>query len=78
MGFDGKTLIHPSQIDVANEAFGFSAEAIAAAEQTLAVWQAALAEGKGVAVLDGKLIENLHAEEAERVVAFARALAERG
>ena len=77
MGFDGKTLIHPSQIAVANEVFGYSAEDVDHARRLLSVWQEALAAGKGVAVLDGKLVENLHAAEAERVVAFADAIAAR-
>lgn len=77
MGFDGKTLIHPTQVDVANEVFGYDAEAVEHARRVLEAWEAAGAEGKGVAVLDGKLIENLHAAEAERVLAFARAIAER-
>ena len=77
MGFDGKTLIHPTQVSPANEVFGYSYEDIAAALQVLTVWQQALAAGKGVAVLDGKLIENLHAAEAERVVAFAQTLERR-
>jgi citrate lyase subunit beta/citryl-CoA lyase len=77
MGFDGKTLIHPAQIAVANEAFGYSAEDVEHARRLLEVWQAALDQGKGVAVLDGKLVENLHAAEAERVVAFADAIAAR-
>lgn len=77
MGFDGKTLIHPSQIEIANQVFGYSDEEIAQAHRLLEVWSAALAEGKGVAVLDGKLVENLHADEAQRVVAFARAIAVR-
>jgi len=77
MGFDGKTLIHPTQVDIANACFGFSAEAVAEARAVLEVWQAAQAAGKGVAELDGRLIENLHAAEAERVIAFADALAAR-
>ena len=77
MGFDGKTLIHPSQIAGANAAFGYSDDDVAGAHRLLEVWNEALAEGKGVAVLDGKLVENLHAAEAERVVAFAQALAAR-
>ena len=77
MGFDGKTLIHPSQIAGANEVFGYSEEDVQAAYRVLEVWRDALAAGKGVAVLDGKLVENLHAAEAERVVAFAEALANR-
>ena len=77
MGFDGKTLIHPSQIEAANAAFGYLPEAVEDARAVMAVWQQAQAEGKGVAVLDGRLIENLHAVEAERVLAFAEALAGR-
>ena len=78
MGFDGKTLIHPSQVEGANEAFGYGSDEIEDARAVLEVWAVAQAEGKGVAVLDGRLIENLHAAEAERVLAFAEALAARG
>lgn len=77
MGFDGKTLIHPSQIEIANEVFGFSAADVEHAQRLLEVWQEALRAGKGVAVLDGQLVENLHAAQAERVMAFAHALAAR-
>ena len=77
MGFDGKTLIHPTQVAGANDVFGYSADTISEAQDILRVWQAALDEGKGVAVLDGRLIENLHAEEARRVVAFAEAMQRR-
>ena len=78
MGFDGKTLIHPSQIEGANEAFGFDEGAVSHARRVLAAWHSAQVQGKGVAVLDGSLIENLHAAEAERALAFARALEDRG
>jgi citrate lyase subunit beta/citryl-CoA lyase len=77
MGFDGKTLIHPSQIDAANAAFGYSEEDVADARAVMTVWREAQAAGKGVAELDGRLIENLHAAEAERVLEFAEALAGR-
>jgi citrate lyase subunit beta/citryl-CoA lyase len=77
MGFDGKTLIHPSQVETANEIFGFGEDAVAHARRVLEAWERARAEGKGVAVLDGSLVENLHAAEAERVLAFAQALAAR-
>ncbi len=77
MGFDGRTLIHPTQVDIANEVFGIDASGLDHAGEVLRVWQEALAAGKGVAVLNGNLIENLHAAEAERVVAFAQALAAR-
>jgi citrate lyase subunit beta/citryl-CoA lyase len=75
LGFDGKTLIHPNQIAGANEIFGPSAAAIEHARRVLAVWQQAEQAGAGVAVLDGKLVENLHAAEAERVLAIADAIA---
>ncbi len=74
MGFDGKSLIHPSQVEPANEIFGFDPDAVDHARRVLQAWEAAKAEGKGVAVLDGKLVENLHAAEAERVLAYAKAL----
>ena len=77
MGFDGKTLIHPGQIEITNEIFGYAAHDIEHARQLLEVWRQALLDGKGVVVLDGKLVENLHAAEAERIVAFAEALAQR-
>ena len=77
MGFDGKTLIHPTQVEPANEVFGYGEAEIEDARAVLEVWAAAQAEGKGVAELEGRLIENLHAAEAERVLAFAEALAAR-
>lgn len=77
MGFDGRTLIHPSQIEIANRVFGYTAEAIEDARAVIDVWQGAQAAGKGVAELNGRLIENLHAAEAERVLAFAEAIASR-
>ena len=77
MGFDGKTLIHPSQVAHANDVFGYGEEEIVDARAVLDVWAKAQAEGKGVAELDGRLIENLHAAEAERVLAFAEALTRR-
>ena len=74
IGFDGKTLIHPSQIDIANEVFGYDDDATDHAHAVIEVWQEAQAQGKGVAVLDGQLIENLHVVEAQRVLAFAESL----
>ncbi len=75
LGFDGKTLIHPKQIDAANAAFGPSPDAVAWAHKIIAAFEAAQAEGKGVVVVDGKLIENLHVAEAKRLVALADAIA---
>jgi citrate lyase subunit beta/citryl-CoA lyase len=77
IGFDGKTLIHPSQIDIANEVFGFGSDDVDHARAVIGVWREAQAAGKGVAVLDGQLIENLHVAEAERVLAFAESLSGR-
>ena len=77
MGFDGKTLIHPTQVEIANEVFGYSEADVADARSVLSAWESAKAAGKGVAEVDGRLIENLHAAEAERVIAFADALSAR-
>ncbi len=71
LGFDGKTLIHPKTIAAANEAFAPSAEEIAWSQKIIAAHSEAAAEGKGVVVVDGKLIENLHVESAQRLVAMA-------
>jgi citrate lyase subunit beta/citryl-CoA lyase len=76
LGFDGKTLIHPRQIGPANEAFMPSAAEVARARRVIAAHEKAIAAGLGVVVLDGQLVENLHAEEACRVVALADAIAE--
>ncbi|PTX06024.1 CoA ester lyase [Achromobacter mucicolens] len=73
-GFDGKTLIHPRQIAAANAAFAPTPEELDAARRRLDAWKAAQAEGKGVAVVDGALVENLHAQDAERVLALAQAI----
>lgn len=75
LGFDGKSLIHPDQIATANQVFAPSAQEIERASQILTAWQEAQTLGLGLAVLDGKLIENLHAAEAERVLALAKAIA---
>jgi citrate lyase subunit beta/citryl-CoA lyase len=74
MGFDGKTLIHPKQLAAANEAFAPTADEIAFSRKIIDAHAAAEAEGKGVLVVDGKLIENLHVENARRLVALAEAI----
>jgi citrate lyase subunit beta/citryl-CoA lyase len=76
LGFDGKTLIHPKQIAAANTAFAPSESEIAQATKIIAVHDEALAAGKGITVVDGRLIENLHVEAAHRTVALAEAIAE--
>lgn len=77
LGFDGKTLIHPKQIAVTNQVFSPSAEILARAEKIQLAWQAAEAEGKGVVLVDGRLVEVLHVEEAVRVLAIAQQIAAR-
>jgi citrate lyase subunit beta / citryl-CoA lyase len=74
MGFDGKTLIHPKTIATANRIFGPSPDDIASARKIITAHAQATAQGKGVVVVDGRLIENLHVEEACRVVAMAEAI----
>lgn len=75
LGFDGKTLIHPDQIAISNEVFGPDAAAVTQARRLLQCWEAAAADGKGVAVLDGKLIETMHVDEARRVLEAAARIA---
>jgi (3S)-malyl-CoA thioesterase len=75
MGFDGKTLIHPDQIAVANTAFSPDAAEIALARRQIAAYDAARAAGQGVAVVDGRIVENLHIVAARRTLAQAEAIA---
>jgi len=70
LGFDGKSLIHPRQIEVANECFGISATEAAGAQEIVDAWRAARKRGDGITVLRGHLIEQLHVDEAERVLAI--------
>ena len=74
MGFDGKTLIHPKQIELANEFFGPSPQDIAEAKERIAAYDAAIQAGAGIAVLNGKLIEELHIQDAKRILALAQAI----
>ena len=75
MGFDGKTLIHPSQVEAANRYFGPTEDDVLWARKVIDGHAAAVAEGKGVIVVDGRLIENLHVVMAQRTVAMADAIA---
>ena len=70
LGFDGKTLIHPKTIEAANAAFAPSAEEIGFARKIISAHAEAEAAGKGVVVVDGKLIEALHVQNARRLVAL--------
>ena len=76
-GFDGKTLIHPGQVEPCNEVFAPSADEIAQAHRVIAAFEEAQREGRGVATVDGRLIENLHVANAERILAFAEAVSGR-
>ena len=76
LGFDGKTLIHPKQVAPANAAFAPSAEEAAQARKIIAAHEIALATGKGIVVVDGRLVENLHVEAARRTLALATTIAE--
>lgn len=74
LGFDGKTLIHPKQIAAANEIFAPSEDEIAQAKKIIAAHEKAATDGQGVVLVDGKLIENLHVEEAKRQVQLAETI----
>ena len=76
MGFDGKTLIHPAQIAVANEVFAPSEEEIILARRHIAAHEQAERAGKGVAVVDGRIVEKLHVVAAQRMLARAAAIAD--
>ncbi|SOH92651.1 (3S)-malyl-CoA thioesterase [Monaibacterium marinum] len=75
MGFDGKTLIHPAQLAVANDVFGPSVEALDEAHAQIAAHEQVAETGGGVAVVNGRIVENLHVENAKRLLAEAEAIA---
>jgi citrate lyase subunit beta/citryl-CoA lyase len=77
LGFDGKTLIHPSQVEPANRVWAPNAEAIEDARELIATFDEAIAAGKGVVTHKGRMIENLHVDNARRVLAVADAIAAR-
>lgn len=75
MGFDGKTLIHPKQVEPCNQVFAPKPEEVTLAGRIIAAFAEAERAGKGVVLVDGKLIENLHVENAKRTLAIAAAIA---
>jgi (3S)-malyl-CoA thioesterase len=75
LGFDGKSLIHPAQLTVTNRVFAPDAAALDLARRQIEAFDAALAQGKGVAVVDGKIVENLHIVTARRLLAQAQSIA---
>jgi (3S)-malyl-CoA thioesterase len=76
LGFDGKTLIHPAQIEAANTAFAPTASEIDLAKRQIAAYEESQASGQGIAVVDGTIVENLHVIAAGRILAKAQAVAD--
>ena len=74
LGFDGKTLIHPKQLETCNRVFAPSEGELETARKVVTIWQEARAAGKGVCVIDGRLVEKLHVEEYERMIALDAAI----
>jgi citrate lyase subunit beta/citryl-CoA lyase len=75
MGFDGKTLIHPGQVDIANDVWAPSDADVEHARKVIAAFDEAVREGRGVITVDGRMIENLHVANAQRTLAVADAIA---
>jgi len=78
LGFDGKTLIHPSQVEPANAAWSPSADEVELARRVIDAYREAEAAGKGVVTVDGRMIEHLHVVNAERTLSLANAIATPG
>ncbi|QLL08950.1 HpcH/HpaI aldolase/citrate lyase family protein [Mycobacterium vicinigordonae] len=78
MGFDGKTLIHPSQVGPANDIFGPSEEECERASKIVEAYQQAQAAGQSVITVDGRMVESLHVRDAHRILALAERIAELG
>jgi citrate lyase subunit beta / citryl-CoA lyase len=74
MGFDGKTLIHPSQLEPCNRVFAPAEDEVARSRRIIEAFEVAEAEGRGVVTVDGRMIENLHVEQARRTLALAAAI----
>lgn len=78
MGFDGKTLVHPSQVEPANEVWAPSAEEVDLSRRVIAAFDEARAAGRGVVTVDGRMVEHLHVQNAQRILAVADAIAALG
>ncbi|MEX0318861.1 MAG: CoA ester lyase [Ruegeria sp.] len=74
MGFDGKTLIHPAQVEITNAAYAPSEDEVDLARRQIAAFEEIEAQGQGVAVVDGKIVENLHVASAREILAKAEAI----
>lgn len=77
MGFDGKTLIHPSQVEPANVAFAPSADDVEKATGLIETFEEAKSAGQGVVTFNGKMVEELHVRDARRILAFHEAIQNR-
>jgi citrate lyase subunit beta/citryl-CoA lyase len=77
MGFDGKTLIHPNQVEPCNKVFSPSEAELDLSRRIIVAFDEAKAQGKGVVTVDGRMIENLHVDNAKRAVAMAEAISAR-
>jgi citrate lyase subunit beta/citryl-CoA lyase len=77
LGFDGKSLIHPSQLETANRVFAPDEAALCRARETIEAYEVAQREGRGVIEVDGRLVEALHVEEARRLLAVDEAIRRR-
>jgi citrate lyase subunit beta/citryl-CoA lyase len=77
LGFDGKTLIHPGQLEACNRIFAPAQADVERSRRIIAAFEEATSQGRGVATVEGRMIENLHVEEARRVLALAGAIAAR-
>ena len=78
LGFDGKTLIHPAQLSQANAAFSPTQDEIELAQRQIAAFDEAQLNGQGVAVIDGKIVENLHIVAAKQTLSNAAMIAKMG
>jgi citrate lyase subunit beta/citryl-CoA lyase len=77
LGFDGKTLIHPGQLEACNRIFAPAATEVERSRRIIAAFEEATSQGRGVVTVDGRMIENLHVEQAHRVLALSEAIAGR-
>ena len=75
MGFDGRTLIHPAQLDIANAVFAPTETELELARRQVAAYEEAISKGEAVAVVDGRIVENLHVETAKKLLTQAEAIA---
>lgn len=78
MGFDGKTAIHPSQLEIINKIFSPSNEEIEWAKKVKVVFEKAISHGRGVTTLDGKMIERIHYKHALKILEYAKEIQKRG